>query len=192
MKSRLKRVIEDLRYKQIVKNQTEVADKLGYTKTYLSRLLNGHETITRSVAEKMETMFSVDADWLLSGEGQMFKSDSQNTDNSAVNESHTSYETSNDKKKNQPKDDASEEFINDLLLNLQFTNPELYQMISRILGIMEHANTNASRAIGVAEEANRTARTTAESNLILARAIESLSNTARLEGGGEYPKSAAS
>ena len=191
MKSRLKRVIEDLRYKQIVKNQTEVADKLGYTKTYLSRLLNGHETITRSVAEKMETMFSVDADWLLSGEGQMFKSDSQNTDNSAVNESHTSYETSNDKKKNQPKDDASEEFINDLLLNLQFTNPELYQMISRILGIMEHANTNASRAIGVAEEANRTARTTAESNLILARAIESLSKTARLEGGGEYPKSAA-
>ena len=48
-------------------SQTELANKLGITPSYVSAMERGSKSITRKVVEKLIELYQVSADWLISG-----------------------------------------------------------------------------------------------------------------------------
>lgn len=61
--------MRELIYRKVVKNQTDFAEKLGYNKTYISRLFNEHEPMSDKIATEMETVFKLQKHWLMTGKG---------------------------------------------------------------------------------------------------------------------------
>jgi len=81
VKDRLVLAFGELRHKNAVRNQTDFGDKIKYGKAYVSRLFNGHEEVSYQIATEIQTVFKIDAQWLLTGQGEMFitnKSEKEN------------------------------------------------------------------------------------------------------------------
>lgn len=53
--------------------QERFAKTLNISQTYLSQLENGNRTITETVFDQLVSVFLINPDWLLSGEGDVFK-----------------------------------------------------------------------------------------------------------------------
>lgn len=53
--------------------QERFAKALNISQTYLSQLENGNRTITETVFDQLVSVFLINPDWLLSGEGDVFK-----------------------------------------------------------------------------------------------------------------------
>lgn len=53
--------------------QVEIADKLGVKKSFISELLAGKRTLGHETAVKLNKVYGFDLNWLLTGEGEMLK-----------------------------------------------------------------------------------------------------------------------
>jgi transcriptional regulator with XRE-family HTH domain len=71
---RLKKAIEDLRKINPTLKQYHIAKELRISNTYLSDMTGGTKTITDNFLEKLEHAFSINAEWIRSGNGEMFTS----------------------------------------------------------------------------------------------------------------------
>lgn len=69
---RLKKAIEDLRKINPTLKQYHIAKELGISNTYLSDMIGGTKTITDNFLEKLERAFSINAEWIRTGKGEMF------------------------------------------------------------------------------------------------------------------------
>lgn len=70
-----------------VKNQSNLADKLGITKGHMSRLMNGAEPISALLKNKLTDIFKVNPIWLATNgqQGSMFTTDTPNPPISSAN-----------------------------------------------------------------------------------------------------------
>ena len=59
--------------KELGLTQQEFADRIGVTKVAISNLENGHHNITRQMTVAIYREFGVNRQWLLTGEGEMFR-----------------------------------------------------------------------------------------------------------------------
>lgn len=76
MNERLKKIINYVKMEFNLKNQSNVAEFLGYNASYLSDLLNGRYNISEDIADKITDKISViSKEWILTGEGEMLRSD---------------------------------------------------------------------------------------------------------------------
>jgi transcriptional regulator with XRE-family HTH domain len=64
--------MEYLRTQELELTQEEFADKTGLTKGYISLLESNSREVTRSVLDAIVQMTSVNENWLLTGEGNVF------------------------------------------------------------------------------------------------------------------------
>lgn len=72
--SLLKSILKELTYRGIVKNQTDLGNKLGYNKSYVSELMNGREKITDKVIDTFRREFGISKQYFASnGEDPMFE-----------------------------------------------------------------------------------------------------------------------
>lgn len=75
MKNRLRLVIDALKKERKVFSDSDFADMIGKSKSFLSDMLSGNKTISRRTAESVSAAFpEVNVKWLLTGEGDMFVS----------------------------------------------------------------------------------------------------------------------
>ncbi len=73
MKNRLRLVIEALKEERKVFNDSDFADMIGKSKSFLSDMLSGNKKISRRTAESVcEAFPEINFKWLLTGEGDMF------------------------------------------------------------------------------------------------------------------------
>lgn len=74
---RIIKFIEWLIYDKIANNRKDLAEKLGYTESSLSQIINGKVALSDKFIKKLSKIDNrVNIDWLLTGEGQMLKSNS--------------------------------------------------------------------------------------------------------------------
>jgi transcriptional regulator with XRE-family HTH domain len=74
--NRFAELIECFITNKIVRNQQEFVEKIGSDKATVSQIKNGKLPITNSILDKIKNAFpNVSVDWLLTGEGEMLKSD---------------------------------------------------------------------------------------------------------------------
>ena len=66
-KERLKQIMTELRVKQVA-----FAEAIGTTQATLSRQLSGTHKIDRQAALAIQAVYGASAEWLLTGEGEMF------------------------------------------------------------------------------------------------------------------------
>jgi hypothetical protein len=73
MKNRLRLVIEALKEERKVFSDSDFADMIGKSKSFLSDMLSGNKKISRRTAESVcEAFPEINFKWLLTGEGDMF------------------------------------------------------------------------------------------------------------------------
>ena len=71
---RIKKIINWLIYIDFAPNEAGVAQKLGYTKSSLSQILNGKVPISEKFIEKLcQADEAINKVWIMSGEGTIFK-----------------------------------------------------------------------------------------------------------------------
>ncbi len=63
--------------------QTDVAQRLGVTKQYINSLLSGMRPFGKKQAKLWEDNFGISCSWLLTGEGDMLKSNQSHTSTDA-------------------------------------------------------------------------------------------------------------
>ena len=81
VKAVIKRAVAD----GVAENQRGIAAILGYTESGLSQIINGKVPVSRSFIKKLYELYpNINEDWLLSGEGEMFTTQTINTTNSTV------------------------------------------------------------------------------------------------------------
>lgn len=83
IKDRLKQAYHHLKGAGLIDDQKDLADKMGYSRTSISKALNGYEDyLTESFVIKLHQTFSnvFSKEWLLTGEGDMLKSDEDSKD----------------------------------------------------------------------------------------------------------------
>lgn len=80
-KDRLVKAFEELRYSKKISSQTDFGKKLGYNKSYISELFNGHKPITSSLAGEIQTKFGINAIWIIGGIGNMYAKDDDGLNN---------------------------------------------------------------------------------------------------------------
>ena len=88
MLERLRTIINYLVFQGIIKNDTDLADKIGYKKTSLSSILNGSVPAKKFVERLCRFHKNLNKVWILTGEGSMLNSDgfqSNNTNSTNVN-----------------------------------------------------------------------------------------------------------
>ena len=86
---RIKEAIAYLKGIQIISFQKDIVKKMGVNKSSVSQALNGHEKyLTDSFIEKFASVFELNEEWLLTGEGKMLK----DADISIVREAEVRYE----------------------------------------------------------------------------------------------------
>ncbi|MBQ9658533.1 MAG: helix-turn-helix transcriptional regulator [Clostridia bacterium] len=74
---RLNKVIKWLIFSDFVENDKDLADKLGYNKTYLSQIFNGKVALSDNFIEKLIDLDpNINKVWIKTGTGNMLKSDS--------------------------------------------------------------------------------------------------------------------
>ena len=73
---RIKKVINWLIFNEHASSEKEIAEKLGYTKSSFSQIINGKVPISERFIEKLIAVdFNMNKTWLVSGEGNMLKDD---------------------------------------------------------------------------------------------------------------------
>lgn len=80
---RIKKVINWLIYQEVVENERELSEKLGYTKSSFSQIVNGRVPLSAKFVKKLCSLDeNINEVWVLNGEEQMFKNNlnSENTD----------------------------------------------------------------------------------------------------------------
>ena len=78
MNERLKILLDELKNRRIVHNYADFASQIGKPRSIISELLNGKRTISELFVHEMVTKFpQVNADWLLTGNGEMLKEETQ-------------------------------------------------------------------------------------------------------------------
>lgn len=90
MKNRLNQAYHYLKGLMLISNQQDLADKMGYSRSSISKALNGYEDyLTESFMMKLYQTFQnvFNENWLLTGEGSMLK----NSPESMVHEPQEAY-----------------------------------------------------------------------------------------------------
>ena len=79
---RIKKAINWLIYQEIAENERDLSERLGYTKSSFSQIVNGKVPLSEKFVRKLcsldENLNSV---WILTGEGDMFHSGCMNGEN---------------------------------------------------------------------------------------------------------------
>lgn len=71
---RVRRLVDWLVFERIAENKRNLADKLGYTESSLSQILNGKVSLSNKFIKKLANINSnINEDWLTTGEGEMLK-----------------------------------------------------------------------------------------------------------------------
>lgn len=72
---RLRKAINWLVFKEVVDSEADVARKLGYRRSSLSQIINGKADLSKKFVEKFCTLDeNINGVWILTGEGEMLKS----------------------------------------------------------------------------------------------------------------------
>ena len=101
---RFKKMLSQLQEKGIVKNQSDLAKKLGYNSTYLSVIANKRERVPANFIEKLKTLDStIDGEWLLNNPASANTADEQQQVIEAVNALPETQETPAEKPQAEPK-----------------------------------------------------------------------------------------
>ena len=75
---RITKYIDWLIFERKVKSRRDLADKMGYTESSLSQILNDKVALSiRFIKKLSKTNSAVSEEWLLTGEGDMLKTDSK-------------------------------------------------------------------------------------------------------------------
>lgn len=74
MLKRIRKVINYLVYQDVIKNDKDLAVKLGYTKSSLSQILNGSVPADKFIERLCNSVENINSDWVKTGEGEMLKS----------------------------------------------------------------------------------------------------------------------
>ena len=69
---RLEVVYNTLKAKRKVNSKGDFADKLGYSRTYLSEMFSGARAISENTSTKLEILFEINSTWFNTGNGEMF------------------------------------------------------------------------------------------------------------------------
>ena len=73
---RIKKVINWLIFNEHASSEKEIAEKLGYTKSSFSQIINGKVPLSQKFIDKLIAIdFNLNKTWLLSGEGSMLNDD---------------------------------------------------------------------------------------------------------------------
>ena len=101
---RFKKMLAQLQEKGIVKNQSDLAKKLGYNSTYLSVIANKRERVPANFIEKLKTLDdSIDGEWLLNNPASANTADEQQQVIEAVNALPETQEAPAEKPQTEPK-----------------------------------------------------------------------------------------
>lgn len=101
---RFKKMLSQLQEKGIVKNQSDLAKKLGYNSTYLSVIANKRERVPANFIEKLKTLdSSIDGEWLLNNPASANTADEQQQVIEAVNALPETQEAPAEKPQTEPK-----------------------------------------------------------------------------------------
>ena len=80
---RIRKAINWLLFKGVAENDRELAEILGYTKSSFSQIVNGRVPLSDKFVKKLCRFDdNINEVWILTGEGEMFKSGSENNLNS--------------------------------------------------------------------------------------------------------------
>lgn len=83
MKERFKTAIDYLKKMKIVKNQGDIAEKMGITSQTITEILGGRMKLTTEKIVKFCSLYDFSPEWFLTGEGNMLKSNANNTINNS-------------------------------------------------------------------------------------------------------------
>lgn len=79
------KIVKVLKTLNIVRNSQQICDMIGVDRSIFSKIMNGKRQISQYYVDKLcETFPEVNAEWLLTGEGEMLKDNSQNIINSTA------------------------------------------------------------------------------------------------------------
>lgn len=93
---RVAKIVDWLIFDEKIKNRRELAEKLGYTESSFSQIINGKVNLSEKFIKKLAVFDSrINFDWLITGEGEMLKdtsvtanaSEVSGNNNSVVNQS---------------------------------------------------------------------------------------------------------
>lgn len=71
---RIKKVINWLIFQGVAESEKEIADRLNYTKSSFSQLVNGKVPLSEKFVKKLASLDdNINEVWILSGVGEMFK-----------------------------------------------------------------------------------------------------------------------
>jgi transcriptional regulator with XRE-family HTH domain len=71
---RVKKVINWLIFDEFAENETEIAQKLGYTKSSFSQIINGKVPLSERFIDKLcESDKNINKVWIMEGKGKMLK-----------------------------------------------------------------------------------------------------------------------
>lgn len=76
----LKNIISAIKFKYQLK-QVDVAEKIGVKNTYLSDLINGRSPVSELFTDKLVSAFSVNREYLNTGQGEIFEGDKKEEQN---------------------------------------------------------------------------------------------------------------
>lgn len=78
---RIKKIINWLIYKEIGESEKEIAERLGYTKSSFSQIVNGKVPLSDKFISKLCSLDeNINLVWVQSGEGEMFLEDNLNSE----------------------------------------------------------------------------------------------------------------
>lgn len=73
---RVKTLIDWLIFEKTIKNRRELAEKMGYTESSLSQILNGKVKLSEKFIKKLsDTAENINQHWILTGKGKMIIGD---------------------------------------------------------------------------------------------------------------------
>jgi transcriptional regulator with XRE-family HTH domain len=71
---RIIKVVEWLIFKQIADSRRDLADKMGYSESSMSQILNGKVALSAKFIKNLAKMSTeINEDWMLAGKGEMLK-----------------------------------------------------------------------------------------------------------------------
>ena len=119
-KERIRKVVDWLIYVGHARNEKEVAEKLGYTKSSFSQIINGRLPISKRFVERLSSIDeNINKVWIFTGEGLMLQKDySEDTVSSIAADAETYYGREQFKEKNFDLSDSTGKIEIQALLDL--------------------------------------------------------------------------
>lgn len=131
---RVRKAINWLIYKGAAENERELAERLGYTKSSFSQIVNGKVPMSDKFVNKLcsldENLNSV---WILTGEGEMFTGNCLNGE-MTVNDNHIT--TDNDNQGNGGTDSALSKAIDEIGEQRKLV-AKAQEQIDRLISLLE-------------------------------------------------------